>query len=413
MKFYKNFYSLKFTALLIFLLIFFLFLNVLLPQERIVGKEKIKEIVKKNLFLKFLFYDLNLKDIPSSPLFLATLFLFYLQLIVFIFRYFKLTLKRIKIKEPNFENWKFLKLKADMEAVRDFLKEKGWKEFKLKENNFYFVINELSPLGFLFFHISFLFYFLSGFLFYYTRSEIEFFLALNQTISLEDERWVSFKKKSRIREDLKGIKIYLNDLNFKLYKDQPLLFKTKIILWHNNKKIEGASEINKPFKYRDLKIYPIFKDDAYLIQIEDLKGFILEKSIIFSNCSRYINNSYEILGKIKGTIECKEAPYLNLSYFEKKEIVQLKEGIKINLGDLKVKILKKIPWIKFRAINEVGSNILIFGFILSFLGLFFRFLFPKMEIVITKSLIYYKADYFPSSLKEKILKFCEVEDGSF
>jgi len=413
MKFYKNFYSLKFTALLIFLLIFFLFLNVLLPQERIVGKEKIKEIVKKNLFLKFLFYDLNLKDIPSSPLFLATLFLFYLQLIVFILRYFKLTLKRIKIKEPNFENWKFLKLKADMEAVRDFLKEKGWKEFKLKENNFYFVINELSPLGFLFFHISFLFYFLSGFLFYYTRSEIEFFLALNQTISLEDERWVSFKKKPRIREDLKGIKIYLNDLNFKLYKDQPLLFKTKIILWHNNKKIEGASEINKPFKYRDLKIYPIFKDDAYLIQIEDLKGFILEKSIIFSNCSRYINNSYEILGKIKGTIECKEAPYLNLSYFEKKEVVQLKEGIKINLGDLKVEILKKIPWVKFRAINEVGSNILIFGFILSFLGLFFRFLFPKMEIVITKSLIYYKADYFPSSLKEKILKFCEVEDGSF
>ncbi len=412
MKFKKIFFSLKFSAILIFLLVFFLFLNVFLPQERVLGKEKIKEIVGENSFLKFFFYKLNFKDITSSPLFFLILLLFYLQLIFFIFRYFKLTLKRIKIKEPNFKNWKSLKIKGEIEEIKNFLKEKSWKEFQIKENKLYYVINELSPLGFLFFHFSFLLYLLSGFLLYYTRSEKEFFLALNQTVSLEDESWVLQKRKPKIKESLKNLKVYLKNVNLNLYKEEPLLFKTEIVLWHNNKMINGNAEINKPFKYKTLKVYPVFQDDAFLIQVEDKEGYIIEKPIIFSNCSKKIGSAYRILDKIEGEIGCEKVPYLNLSYNGKKEKLQMIEGREINFGDIRVKIIKKVPWVKFRAINESGSFPLFLGFILSILGLIFRFLFPNREIVISNSLIYYKADYFPSSLKELIEKFCEVKNGA-
>lgn len=408
----KTIFSLKFTALILFVLLFLLLLNVLLPQERVLGKEKLKEISEKNKFYYFIFNKLNLKDIPSSPIFLFFLFLFYFQLIFFIFKYIKTTLNKIKIREPHYVFWKRFKIVNLKKSFYEDLKKRGFKYFKLKDGGDYFVENELSPLGFMLFHISFFFFLTGGIFISYTRGVSIANLALGQTINLEDPLWVE-KIKKPIFEEKKDIMISLNEVycNWDSKEGLPLKFKSHLTIIDKGKKISDYFEINKPLKYKNLNFYPNYSEDAYIIEIEDPQGYIIEKPILFSKCKRGKEIKFNLTGGFEGKFLCDKGERILIFKGNFKEELNLKENEAIFLENYKIKFLSKVPWVEIKIVEERGGIILILGFILGSLGIILRFLFPKREIVIKEMEIFIKADYFPENFLNFLQKFLEVQNG--
>ncbi|MEJ5165479.1 MAG: cytochrome c biogenesis protein ResB [Thermoanaerobaculia bacterium] len=408
----KTFFSLKFTAIILFIILFFLLLNVLIPQERILGKIYLEEISKKNKFYDFIFNKLNFKDIPSSPFFLFSLFLFYLQLIFFIFRYIKRTIERIKIKEPEYKFWrkyKFLYLKGNF---KENLEKKGFKYFKLKEGEDYFIENELSPLGFMLFHISFFLLLTGGIVLNYTRGVSIATVALGQTINLNDSQWVKKIKKPLI-EKKRDVEITLNEVfcRFDDKKNLALEFRANMTVFEKDRKISRDFEINKPLKYRDLYFYPNYYENAYIIEIEDPEGYIIEKPILFSKCRRKEVVGFSLKGGFEGRFLCEGKEKILIHRGDLKGELILKEGETLFLGNYKIKFISNLPWIEIKIVEERGGGILIFGFLLGIAGILLRFIFPRREVVLKDNEIFIKSDYFPESFLNFLKNFIEVENG--
>lgn len=408
----KTFFSLKFTALILFIILFLLLLNVLIPQERVLGEKYLEELSKKNKFYDFIFNKLNFKDIPSSPFFLFSLFLFYLQLVFFIFKYIKRTLNRIKIKDPDYNFWRRYKILSLKEDFKENLKERGFKHFKLKEGEDYFVENELSPLGFMLFHISFLFLLTGGLVLNYTRGVSIATVALGQTINLNDSQWVK-KIKRPLIEKRQELAISLNEVfcSFDKKLSLPLEFKANLTIFEKGKKISRYFEINKPLKYKNLNFYPHFYENAYIIEIEDPEGYIIEKPILFSKCRRKEVVNFSLKEGFGGRFLCEEKEKILIHRGDLKGEMVLKEGETLFLGDYKIKFISNLPWIEIKIVEERGGGILIFGFILGISGILLRFIFPKREVVLKDKEIFIKADYFPENFLNFLNNFIEVENG--
>lgn len=389
-----------------------LLLNVLIPQERILGKIYLEELSRKNKFYDFIFNKLNFKDIPSSPFFLFSLFLFYLQLIFFIFKYIKRTIERIKIKEPDYKFWRKYKFLFLKENFKENLEKKGFKHFKLKEGEDYFIENELSPLGFMLFHISFFFLLTGGIILNYTRGISMASLALGQTININDSQWVK-KIKKPFLERKREIAISLNEVICTLDKNRnlPLEFKANMTIFEKDKKISRYFEINRPLKYRDLNFYPHFYEDAYVIEIEDSDGYILEKAILFSRCGRKEEVSFNLKENFKGKFLCEGEEKILIFRGDLKGEMVLKKGEVLLLGGYKIKFVSSLPWVEIKIVEERGGGVLIFGFLLGIAGILLRFLFPRREIVLKNNEIFIKSDYFPENFLNFLKNFIEVENG--
>lgn len=383
-----------------------------MPQERVLGKVYIEEISKKNKFYDFIFNKLNFKNIPSSPLFLFSLFLFYLQLIFFIFKYIKRTIERIKIKEPDYKFWRKYKFSSLRENFKENLEKKGFKHFKLKEGEDYFIENELSPLGFMLFHISFFFLLTGGIVLNYTRGVSVATVALGQTINLNDSRWVK-RIKLPLIESKRDLAISLNEVFFSFDNKLglPLDFKANLTIIEKGKRISRYFEINKPLKYKNLSFYPHFYENAYIIEIEDPEGYIIEKPILFSKCRRSEVVNFSLKEGFWGSFLCEEEEKILINREDLKGELVLKEGETLFLGDYKIKFISNLPWVEIKIVEEKGGGILIFGFLLGILGILLRFFFPRREMVLKNNEIFIKADYFPENFLNFLKNFIEVENG--
>ncbi len=397
MKIKKIIYSLRFNVLIFSLIIIFLLLNVFLPQERTIGTLKMKEISSKNKFYGFFFDILGFKDVPKSYPFLILIFLFYLQLLFFIFKFSSKVLNKIKVKRPNYENWESLKLK-EKDLFFERLKKAGFKEFNLKEGK-YFVLNEYSPLGFILFHISFLFLLTGGILLYYTREEIYLTIAKDQGVFLRDRGFSKIKRSPLFFKNEENFLIFLEDLEY-IYEGRDLKdLNLKLKIKDGSSHFEGICKINYPLNYKSYKFYPLYKDDAFLIEIQNKEGYLMEKGIIFSNCFEKENAFYKFDVGIDAEILCQEEIKIKFKYNGSEDFLPLKENFKISLNDFEIFIKGKIDWIKFMVVKELGGFMLIIGFLLGILGIAFRFLFPKKEIFLIEDNAYFKSDYFNLSFK--------------
>ena len=86
--------SLRTTALLLALLVLLLLLSILLPQEKTLGPEAFGEILDQGGVKRFFLGTLGLGTMATSPLFLALLGLFFLNLLLVLIKTLGPTLKR-------------------------------------------------------------------------------------------------------------------------------------------------------------------------------------------------------------------------------------------------------------------------------------------------------------------------------
>jgi cytochrome c biogenesis protein ResB len=113
---YRWFISPRVTVALLCLLGLMLLLNVALPQATVLGEQAFEAIVDESVLLEFLLVDLGLGWLPTSPVFLAILGLFFLNLLLVLVSRVGPTWRRVALKprsEKGLRAWARLEESLD------------------------------------------------------------------------------------------------------------------------------------------------------------------------------------------------------------------------------------------------------------------------------------------------------------
>ena len=161
------FTSARVTVTLLVLLALLLLLNVALPQESVLGEERYERLLQESgRGARFVLDTLGLGHMSTSPVFLATLGLFFLNLTAVLLSRIGPTWRRIALRERSEEG---LRAWARMEEslsgglpgewspgrVAQVLRGFGFQVRRQGERTFWGVKHRTAPLGFLLFHLSF------------------------------------------------------------------------------------------------------------------------------------------------------------------------------------------------------------------------------------------------------------------
>jgi cytochrome c biogenesis protein ResB len=180
-RIYRLFVSAKTTVVLLCLLSVLLLLNVALPQAAALGEEEFEALVAASgPMTRFLLIDLRLGRMPTSPVFVSVLVLFFLNLLLVLLARIGPTFRRVTLRprsEKGLDAWARLEESlegtpgADWSAshVARTLRGYGYQVRKAGERTFWGVKHRTAPLGFLLFHLSFFLICGGGVLLYYTR----------------------------------------------------------------------------------------------------------------------------------------------------------------------------------------------------------------------------------------------------
>jgi hypothetical protein len=178
--FFLAFTSLRTTVGLLCVLSVLLLLNVALPQASVLGEEAFAELARSHPWRQVVLVELGLGRLPTSPVFLAVLGLFFLQLAVVLLTRAGPTWRRIQARPPSGEGlqaWARLD-EAFTGPVPEgwsrgvaarILQGYGYRVRSVDRQSLWGLKHRTAPLGFLLFHLSFFLLCAGGTLIYYTR----------------------------------------------------------------------------------------------------------------------------------------------------------------------------------------------------------------------------------------------------
>jgi len=157
-----------------------LLLNIAVPQEAVVGPEGSEQAAASGAVAHFLLVTLGLGSLSTSPLFLGSLGLFFLNLVAVLADRFRTTLRRTRLVPPSrqtLEGWcrRTTSLHGrrpsglDVGAVFKALGGLGYRVVKVVDGSVWAVKHRTAPLGFLVFHLSFFLLCAGGVILYLTR----------------------------------------------------------------------------------------------------------------------------------------------------------------------------------------------------------------------------------------------------
>lgn len=173
--------SLKTTAWLLILVSILLLFNVVIPQAAVLGEDALRLMAEGSPARTFFLFTLGLGRLPTSPVFLGALGLFFLNLLAVLTDRTGATLRQVRMRDMSEEQVKRQTGQATAlsvalpggwatsDALR-LLRGHGFKALRMGESAAWGVKNRMAPLGFLVFHASFFVLCLGGVLLFFTRS---------------------------------------------------------------------------------------------------------------------------------------------------------------------------------------------------------------------------------------------------
>lgn len=179
-RLWKAFTAPRTTVVLLTLLGILLLLNVVVPQEAVLGPEEYARLLTGRPTARFLLVTLGLGRLATSPVFVVVLGLFFANLSAVLVARLGPTLRRTRMRgrsEEGLAAWARMKeslserLPESWEAGRvvRVLRGFGYRAKRAGERTFWGVKHRSAPLGFLLFHLSFFLLCAGGVAIYLTR----------------------------------------------------------------------------------------------------------------------------------------------------------------------------------------------------------------------------------------------------
>jgi hypothetical protein len=179
-RLWKRFTAPRTTVALLVLLAGMLLLNVALPQEAVLGHEEFARMLTGHPRARFFLVTLGLGRLATSPVFVAVLVLFFLNLAAVLAARVGPTVRRSRMRERSergLEAWARVE-ESFAEPVPEswrpgraveILRGHGYRVRRAGERTFWGVKHRTAPLGFLLFHLSFFLLCAGGVAIYLTR----------------------------------------------------------------------------------------------------------------------------------------------------------------------------------------------------------------------------------------------------
>ena len=420
--------SLKTTVALFCLLALLLFLNVALPQERVVGDERFQEITSASPAAHFFLVDLGLGRVSVSPVFLGFLGLFFVHLTAVLIKRTGVTIRRTRLRPPSIdtlETWaegdRALRGSAseeiDRRHVLTVLKGFGYRGVSTGTSAVWSVKHRTAPLGFLLFHLSFFLICISGAAIYYTR-----FVGTARVV--EGREFAGFT--TVIREAPLGgppaLSFSVHEVDMEFEEGQPVHLSALLRFRGPRGGRVATTQINQPARWGTATLIVNRAGLAPLLWLQDLQGFTLDRMVV---AAATLSGSPTAVPLANGLWSVELRPLVDrLTFPSRDELADtefevsvrrddhlvfegtLRPGQEAVFDDAVLALENLSYWAGLYIVSERGGGLLIAGFTLGIVGLVWRLMLYRREVaVVWKGAAFTvsgRAEYFSHRFREEL-----------
>ena len=420
--------SLKTTVLLICLLALLLFLNVALPQERVVGEERFQEITDASPIATFVLADLGLGRISVSPVFLGFLGLFFVHLVAVLVKRTGVTIRRTRLRPPSvetLETWAAAERSLHGEApeevdrrhVLGVLKGFGYRSVPVADAAVWSVKHRSAPLGFLLFHLSFFLICIGGAAIYYTRS-----VGTARVVEEYEFTGVTNVVREAPLGGPQGLSFSVHDVDMDFEDGQPVHLSATIRFRGPRGGRVATTEINHPARWGASTVIINRAGLAPLLWLQDLQGFTVDRMMV---AAPTLSGNPTTVPLADGALSVALRPMVDRSSFPSRdeladtefEISVRREEELVFEGTLRqgqeavfdgaVLVIDDLRyWGGFYIVSERGGGLLITGFTVGIIGLVWRLMLYRREVsVLWKGntfCVVGRAEYFSHRFREEL-----------
>ena len=435
--------SLRTAAVLMALLGVLLLLNVVVPQRAVLGDEAFSRLAGQGGAWRFFLVTLGLGSIPTNPLFLGALGLFFVSLGASLVDRFRPMLRRSRERKPTPEvaaTWLARPgaLQAPLpagwsaRAASEVLRASGYRTDRVGEGRLWGVRNAAAPLGFALFHASFFVLCLGGALLYGTR------FAGTATV-IEGQPWQgTYGRIVRVppwagRPDLA---FAVSDVESRVEQGAPVHLGATVRFLNAGRSAEQKARVNEPATWGPSTVLLQTAGLALELWLQDAEGFTLDRvltpavktageptvvslakgrwEVVVPSLARESFPARDELAETKVRLKV-QRPAAREAVFDG----ELQPGGSVRLGDDRLVLQDVRPWVGVLIVSERGGGLLIAGFLLGVVGLTWRMLWYRREVLAAWGegtlTLAGRGDHFPLRFRqelEALLELLLAEGGS-
>ena len=405
MKPWKLLTSLRTSAVLLCVLALFLLLNVVIPQESVVGELAIETMVEGRPLARFFMLTLGFGHIPVSPLFLLLMGLFLVNLTTVLISRVKPTWKRMQLREYSEQNLRARAQKQDaLVAERPqgwdgslaarALRGHGFRVRRVGGSTLWAVKHRTAPLGFLLFHMSFFLLFLGGGLIYYTR-----FVGLLTLIEGQefDGRYQEIRRRPPTGR-VSPIRFTLKEVDARYEQGFPVYLGATFLLRRGGSSVEQRARVNHPATWGAATLLIRQAGLAPGFWLQDDRGFSLDRVVV---ATQSLGHEPTIVPLREGEWTLALEPLASDQDFPRREDLS-STALRLRVADGESElfsgalrpgqtaswpggrlVLEEIRyWAGIQVVEERGGGLLITGFLLAVVGLIWRLLWYRRELAV-------------------------------
>lgn len=393
--------SIRTSAALMLGVALMLLASVVVPQRPLLGDAAVDAIAGASAVNRFIIDTLGLGAIATSPLFIATLALFYLNLLAVIVHRLPATVARTRLRPPTpeaLEKWVASPRaiagssegKIDAGTIVATLRGFGFRPHRVTSSSLYAVKHRHAAVGFLLFHLSFLFLCAGGVLIWYTRWVGELRVVEGQTAGASGARVLR-------QRPVGGVP----DVAFTLQKMTPTFDRGEAVDLRATVSLAGAAPadawVNHPVEQGPVSLLVTDIGIAPVFWLQDARGFGVDRVAV--PIERSGPADVPLAG---GVVQVRIVPPERRAGLPPRELlgtlpiaVEVREGGRdVFRGTLKPGEAATLPggrvvlsevryWGGMKIVSERGGALLVTGFILATIGATWRLLLHRRDLVIS------------------------------
>ncbi len=423
----RSFVSVRTTLVLMLLLGELLLLTIVLPQQGIADNRSFALLANDNAVSSFLLVRLGLGNMPTSPVFITVLVVFFTNLSLVLATRIRLTMRRIGVAPPSDGRLRRLgnqgrahrlplppEWNGDRAAAA--LGTLGYRVFRPGPTSAWAVKHPRAALGFLVFHASFFVMCAAGTVLYYTRFAATAVLAEGQGF---DGAYTALTHSGPLARP--------PTFDFALERvDQVMVGKMRqleaeVRISDGGSSYSRTARINHPIEWANTRMLVERAGIAPELWLLDGQGFTRDRLVLIAAKN---GESYPTAPMLNGKIEVGVRPVDRTSFPTREQLASLpvfvvvRQGLKtLFAGELRPGEHKAVGpwnltlrgvryWASLKVISERGGWLLVGAFVTAVWGLLWRLLWYRREIALVwdtnEVIVFGRSDFLPKSFIEEL-----------
>jgi hypothetical protein len=403
--FFRWFTSARVTVVLLATLSLFLFLNVAIPQQAVLGDEPFEDLVGRSSAARFLLVTLGLGNMATSPVFITVLGLFFFNLGSVLIARVGPTWRKVAMRPRKTEG---LQAWARMEETFAGTPGPGWSTAnltrtlrgfgypvkKVGERTFWGVKHRSAPLGFLLFHLSFFLFFAGGVLIFYTRFVGTAVLSEGQAFT---GGYSEVHRQATVQVG-RPLAFVVDEVETQLKDGEPVHLSARFTFQQAGPPVTLTSQVNRPAEWGPTIILVERAGLAPRLWLQDVNGYTLDRIVVPTRTRSsepttvsLADDQFQVLihpleqGQPFPSRDQLSSTSLRIQVLSEGTLRfngELAPGQAADLGIGRLVVEEMRQWVGVRVVSERGGGLLIAGFLAAVLGLIWRLLWYRREVVV-------------------------------